>query len=137
MDLSHGTPTRPNRRGGGLWAVAFAFVMVMAFSTVPTPLYALYQARDGFPTFVITVIFAAYAVGVIVALFFAGHVSDSIGRRRALVPAVLLSMVSAVVFLVWRALPGLLVGRVLSGLSVGVVTATAPAYLAELHLGAR
>jgi hypothetical protein len=137
MDLAHGTPARPGHRGGGVWAVAFAFVAVMAFSTVPTPLYALYQARDGFPTFVITVIFAAYAVGVIVALFFAGHVSDWIGRRRALVPGVLLSMVSAVVFLVWRSLPGLLVGRVLSGLSVGIVTATATAYLAELHLRRR
>src|SRR3954451_14647179 len=128
--LAHSSPARRRRRGGGLWAVAFAFVAVMAFSTVPTPLYALYQARDGFPTFVITVIFAAYAVGVVVALFFAGHVSDWIGRRRALVPAVVLSMMSAVVFLVWRSLPGLLVGRVLSGLSVGIVTATATAYLA-------
>jgi MFS family permease len=109
----------------------------MAFSTVPTPLYTLYQARDGFSTFVITAIFAAYAVGVIAALFFAGHVSDWAGRRRALVPAVLLSVASAIVFLVWRELPGLLVARVLSGLSVGVVTATATAYLAELHLGER
>jgi MFS family permease len=138
MDLfPHTAQAPPRRHGAGLWAVVFAFVAVMAFSTVPTPLYTLYQARDGFSTFVITVIFAAYAVGVIVALFFAGHVSDWIGRRRALVPAVLLSVAAAVVFLVWRALPGLLVGRVLSGLSVGVVTATATAYLAELHLGAR
>ena len=126
MDLvAHSIPARPRLRPGGLWAVAFAFVAVMAFSTVPTPLYALYQQRDGFPTFVITVIFASYAVGVVVALFFAGHVSDWVGRRRALVPAVVLSMMSAVVFLVWRAVPGLLLGRMLSGLSVGIVTATA------------
>ena len=131
------TQASPRRHGAGLWAVVFAFVAVMAFSTVPTPLYALYQTRDGFSTFVITVIFAAYAVGVILALFFAGHVSDWLGRRRALVPAVLLSVVSAIVFLVWRELPGLLIGRVLSGLSVGIVTATATAYLAELHLGER
>src|SRR3954449_3641011 len=130
----HTAQAPPRRHGAGLWAVVFAFVAVMAFSTVPTPLYTLYQARDGFSTFVITVIFAAYAVGVIVALFFAGHVSDWVGRRRALVPAVLLSVAGAIVFLVWRELPGLLVGRVLSGLSVGVVTAAATAYLAELHL---
>ena len=138
MDLvAHSIPARPRLRPGGLWAVAFAFVAVMAFSTVPTPLYALYQERDGFPTFVITVIFAAYAVGVVVALFFAGHVSDWVGRRRALVPAVVLSMMSAVVFLVWREVPGLLLGRMLSGLSVGIVTATATAYLGELHLRER
>jgi MFS family permease len=129
----HTTQAPPRRNAAGLWAVAFAFLTVLAFSTVPTPLYAIYQARDGFSTFLTTVIFAAYAVGVILALFFAGHVSDWLGRRRALVPAVLTSVVSAVVFLLWRDLPGLLVGRVLSGLSVGIVTATATAYLAELH----
>lgn len=131
------TQARPRRHRAGLWAVAFAFTTVLAFSTVPTPLYAIYQARDGFSTFMITVIFAAYAVGVILALFFAGHVSDWLGRRRALVPAVLTSVASAVVFLAWPDLPGLLVGRVLNGLSVGMVTATATAYLAELHLGGR
>jgi MFS family permease len=134
MKLSpHSSQVAPHRQGVGLWAVAFAFVTVMAFSTVPTPLYAIYQARDGFSTFVITVIFAAYAVGVIGALFFAGHVSDYLGRRRALVPAVLVSLLAAVVFLVWRSLPGLLVGRVLTGLSVGVVTSTATAFVSELH----
>jgi MFS family permease len=123
----------PRRRGLGLWAVALAFTATLAFSTVPTPLYALYQERDGFSTFVITVIFAAYAVGVVVSLFLAGHVSDWLGRRRTLVPAVLLSVLSAIVFLLWRDVPGLLVARFLSGLSVGVVTATATAYLTELH----
>jgi MFS family permease len=138
MDLfPHATQAGPRRHAAGLWAVAFAFLTVLAFSTVPTPLYAIYQARDGFSTFLITVVFAAYAVGVIVALFFAGHVSDWLGRRRALVPAVLVSLISAVVFVLWPDVPGLLFGRVLSGLSVGVVTATATAYLAELQLGER
>ena len=131
------TQASPARHRAGLWAVAFAFLTVLAFSTVPTPLYALYEARDGFSTFVVTVVFAAYAVGVLVALFLAGHVSDWLGRRRALVPALLASGASAVVFLLWRDLGGLLLGRVLSGLSVGIVTATATAYLAELHLGER
>ena len=101
------------RSATGLLSVFLAFLSVMAFSTVPTPLYTLYQARDGFSVFVITVIFAAYAVGVVLALFFAGHVSDWYGRRRVLIPAILLSAISAVVFLFWRDLPGLLVGRVL------------------------
>src|SRR4029079_2619632 len=118
MDLFPHTTQAPQRRhGAGLWAVVFAFVAVMAFSTVPTPLYTLYQARDEVSTFMITVIFAAYAVGVTVALFFAGHVSDWLGRRRALVPAVLLSVASAIVFPPVREGPGMLVGRELSALS--------------------
>jgi MFS family permease len=133
----HTTQAPPGRYRTGLWSVVLAFATVMAFSTVPTPLYSIYQARDGFSTFMITVIFAAYAVGVIAALFFAGHLSDWLGRRPTLVGAVLLSSVSAIVFLLWRDLPGLLVGRVVSGLSVGIVTATATAYVSELHSGER
>jgi hypothetical protein len=117
----------------GSWAVYFAFATVLAFSTVPTPLYPLLQERDSFSTFVVTVVFAAYSLGVIVALFFAGHLSDSFGRRRLLVPAVLTSLASAGFFLLWQGVPGLLLGRVLSGLSVGVVTATATAYLSDLR----
>jgi MFS family permease len=124
---------RSSRHHGlGFWAVGYSFLVVMAFSAIPTPLYVLYQARDGFSTFMITVIFAAYAVGVVISLFFAGHSSDWLGRRRALAPAVALSGVAAIIFLVWPDLPGLLIARVLSGFAVGVVTATATAYIVEL-----
>jgi MFS family permease len=134
---THSTSLRPQpsarHHGRGFWAVALAFVAVMALGTVPSPLYPLYQQHDGFSTFTVTLIYAAYAAGVMVTLFTAGHISDWHGRRRILAPAVALSALSAVVFLLWPALPGLFVARVLSGLSVGVVTATATVWLAELH----
>jgi MFS family permease len=129
-------PGRTLPHGIGVWAVAIAFGLVMAISALPTPLYVIYERRDGFSSLIVTVIFAAYAVGVIVSLLVAGHVSDWVGRRRVLVPAALLNVVSAGVFIIWPALPGLLLGRVLSGISVGAVTATATAYLSELHLAA-
>ena len=125
------------RPGLGVLTVTLAFMMVIAFSTSPSPLYGLYKARDGFSSFTITLIYAAYAIGVIISLFFFGHISDSYGRKRVLVPAVVLSIVSALVFLFWRALPGLYVGRIVSGLSVGMVTATATAYLGELYAAHR
>ncbi|MEU6578762.1 MFS transporter [Streptomyces sp. NPDC046805] len=123
--------------GAGFWVTAYAFLVAMAFTTVPTPLYPIYQQRDGFSMATITVIFASYAVGVMVSLYVAGHASDWLGRRRILVPALLLAAASAAVFLVWQSLTGLLVGRVLSGLAVGVTTSTATAHLAELHARAR
>jgi MFS family permease len=131
-------PARPRHHHGlGFWAVAFAFLVVMAFSTVPTPLWSLYRERDGFSAFVVTVVFAAYAVGVTVSLFLGGHLSDWHGRRRVLVPALLLNTVAGVVFLVWPDLPGLVLARVLTGLGTGAVTATASAWLAELHAAHR
>jgi MFS family permease len=108
-------------------------MVVMGYSAVPTPLYGLYAARDGFGSLTITVVFAAYAFGVVASLFFVGHLSDRYGRRQLLLPALALSALSAVLFLVWRDLPGLLVARVISGLGVGMVTATAMAWLTELH----
>jgi MFS family permease len=119
--------------GVGFWAVAFAFLLVMGYCAVPTPLYGLYAARDGFGSLTITFVFAAYAVGVVVSLFTVGHLSDFHGRRRVLIPALLTAVASAVIFLLWRALPGLILARFVSGLAVGAVTATATAWLAELH----
>lgn len=125
------------RHGVGFWVIAAAFLSVMAFSTLPTPLYALYQARDGFGTALVTVIFAAYAVGVVVSLYLAGHVSDWLGRRRVILVAILIELAAAAVFLLQPDVPGLLVGRLLSGVGVGALTATATAHLSELHAVAR
>src|SRR6201998_3663268 len=129
-------PVRPvgsRRHRRGFWAVAFAFLAVMALATVPSPLYGLYRARDPFSLFMITVAFAVYAVGVIGALLLGGHLSDLYGRRRLLLPAVGISIVSAIVFLASKSLAGLLIARFINGISIGIVASTATAYLAELH----
>jgi MFS family permease len=115
-------------RRQGFWSVAFAFTAVMAYSAVPAPLYVIY----GFTSLTTTIVFAAYAVGVVGGLFLAGHVSDWYGRRRVLVPALALSVLSGAFFLAFRDPGWLVVGRVLNGLSVGAATATATAWLQEL-----
>jgi MFS family permease len=109
------------------------FVTAMAFSTVPTPLYPLYQAHDGFSTFTVTVVFAVYAVGVLVSLVLAGHISDWVGRKKVLTAALLLELVAAALFLAVPSLPVLLVARLVTGLGVGMLTATATAHLHDLH----
>jgi len=117
----------------GFWSVGFSFVAAMALGTAPSPLYGLYQQRDGFSTFTITLIFAVYSLGSTSSLFLAGHASDWFGRKFVLLPGLAIGAASAAVFMWWRALPGLYVGRFLTGVSVGIVAATATAYMAELH----
>lgn len=117
--------------------VAATFAVMMAFSAAPAPLYVLYQQKDGFGPFTVTLVFAAYAVGVLASLFLAGHVSDWLGRRRVLVPAVLVNVLAAVLFLAWDSVPALLVARFVSGVAIGMLTATATAHLTELHQTAR
>ena len=121
------------RHRRGFWVVVGAFTVLMAFTTLPTPLYPLYQQLDGFPTFVITVIFAAYGLGVMSGLYLAGHVSDYLGRRRVLLAATAVELASAVMFVLLQDTASLLVARFLCGLGIGAVTATATAHLAELH----
>ncbi|QGN58817.1 MFS transporter [Nostocoides sp. HKS02] len=114
---------------------AAAFLVNMGFSAVPAPLYVLYQQRDHFSTITITVVYAVYAVGVIGSLFLGGHISDWVGRKRVLVPSLLANVLAAAIFVVAPSLPGLLLARVISGLSIGLTTATATAYISELHVG--
>jgi MFS family permease len=124
---------RGDQHGLGFWTVAFAFTTAMAFTTVPTPLWSLYAQRDHISSLTVTLVFAAYAVAVAHSLFLAGHLSDVYGRRRVLAPAIALNIIAGVVFVTWPAVPGLLLARVLSGMGIGAVTATATAWLTELH----
>jgi MFS family permease len=125
------------RDENGFWLIAFAFVTAMAFSTVPTPLYAIYQQQDGFSTLTVTAVFGIYAVGVVTSLLLAGHISDWVGRKPVLITALVVLTLAAVVFLVWQELPALLVARLLSGLGIGMITATATAFMSELHAAGR
>jgi MFS family permease len=124
-------PVRLGRRSG-FAAAAFALAVAMLGTTLPTPLYGLYRQQFGFSELMITVIFATYAAGVIASLFVFGRLSDHIGRRRVLLPGLVLSALSAVCFLTATGLPLLLAGRVLSGLSAGIFTGTATAALIDL-----
>lgn len=79
-----------------------------------------------------TVVFAAYGAGVLVALLFIAPLSDRYGRRTLLLPGVAVAAASSAVFILAHGLPLLFVGRVLSGLSAGIFTGTATAAIVEL-----
>lgn len=117
----------------GFWIVAAVFAATMAYSTVPTPLYPLYEQSDGFPVSLVTVIYSAYAVGVIVSLYLFGHISDWFGRRPMILIAVAISLVSGVMFLAWPETAGLVAARLVNGVSIGIMSATATAYLGEVR----
>jgi MFS family permease len=122
------------RQRSGFGAVAFAFLIVMAFATLPSPLYGLYRERDGLSAFTITVVYAIFAAGTIAALLAVPAVAGRIGRRGVMLAAVATMMGAAVLLAAWKALPGLLVGRLITGIAVGLVAGTAITYLIELYL---
>lgn len=126
----------PEAAPGGrrLWyaAATYVFAVGMAGTTLPTPLYGLYRQEIGFSELMVTVVFAVYAVGVIIALLVAGDFSDVLGRRPVLFVALGLSAASAVCFLLEGGLPLLFAGRLLSGFAAGLFSGAATAAVLEL-----
>ncbi|MEU8705338.1 MFS transporter [Streptomyces sp. NPDC048565] len=108
------------------------FAVCMAGTTLPTPLYGLYQDKLGFSELTVTIVYAVYAFGVIGVLLLAGNASDALGRRPVLLWGLVFAAASAVCFLCADALGWLFVGRLLSGLSAGLFTGAATAYVMEL-----
>jgi hypothetical protein len=122
------------RDATGFWAVAFAFLIVMAFATLPSPLYGLYRTRDNLSAFTITLVYAIWAGGTIAALLAVPAVASRIGRRGVMLTSVATMMASAGLLAAWKALAGLLIGRLFTGFAVGLVAGTAFTYLIELRL---
>jgi hypothetical protein len=116
--------------------VTFAFVIVMAFATLPSPLYGLYRTRDHLSAFTITVVFAIFAAGTIAALLADPFVAARLGRRGVMLGAVVTMMATASLLAVCKALPGLLIGRLLTGVADGLAAGTAIVYLIELRVRA-
>lgn len=111
--------------------LAYAFAAIMVGTTLPTPMYALFEDQMHFGVLTTTVIYAAYAGGVLFALLAFGRWSDVLGRRPVLLGGIAFALVSAVVFLLADSVDELLIGRVLSGLSAGIFTGTATAAVIE------
>ena len=114
------------------WLLALVFAAVMLGTTLPTPLYVIYQAQWHFSAAMVTVIFAVYAAGVLVTLLLAGRSSDQAGRKPVLAVALGASALSTVVFILAPDVGALLAARIISGLSAGLMTGTATAALTEL-----
>ncbi|SDN53206.1 MFS transporter [Actinacidiphila guanduensis] len=119
--------------GTGFWFTATAFAVLMAFGTAPTPLWPLYEARDGFGATTVTVAYAVLVIGAAFGFAALGHLSDRLGRRRVVVAALAVAIVAALVLAFWTGLGGLLAGRVLNGVGIGLMASTATTYLYDLH----
>jgi predicted MFS family arabinose efflux permease len=114
---------------------AVAAVIAVAFyaSATPSPLYGVYQARWHFSTPVLSLVYATYAIGVLVSLLLVGSLSDQAGRRPVLAWSLLGLLVSALVFATASSLAWLFAARALQGLATGAALGAAGAALIDLH----
>ena len=104
----------------------------LAGSIAPSPLYPIYMARWGLSPIVVTVIFGIYAAAVLLALLVAGRLSDHLGRRPVLLAATLAQAFTMLLFATATSVTGLLVARVVQGLTTGAALGAVGAAMIDL-----
>ncbi|HET6295251.1 MAG TPA: MFS transporter [Kribbella sp.] len=115
------------------WATAYALLILLTGTNLPTPLYRGYEAEFGFSPLLVTLIFAAYVAVLIPSLLVAGPLSDAIGRRRVLLPALALAALGSLAFALAENTAWLFAGRILQGAAIGAASGPLTAALTELE----
>ncbi|TYB45742.1 MFS transporter [Actinomadura chibensis] len=115
------------------WATAYTLLILLTGTNLPTPLYRGYEDRFGFSPFVVTLIFAVYVAALIPSLLVAGPLSDAVGRRRVLLPALALAGLGSLGFALATDTWWLFAARISQGLAVGAASGALTAALSELE----
>lgn len=122
-----------DRRNMRFFAMAMLLCIVMAGATLASPLYPLYRHTLGFSAGDITIAYASYMAGALIALALAAHLAEHVGYVRALV----LSGVVLLIGLSFSALAGdlatLVAGRALIGVAAGLASASGATGLVVLE----
>jgi len=118
-------------RRGTFWSSAVVLALSLWASGAPSVLYPVYAAEWGLTPVITTSVFSAYPLALLIVLFFFGSLSDTIGRRRAMLLGIALVAVAAVVFAVAPHVGFLFLGRVLQGVGTGFAIGAASAALVE------
>ena len=105
-------------------AAAIAAMTFSASGAAPTPLYHHYQESFGLTPFMVTIIFAAYVLSLLAALLTVGSLSDYIGRRPAILAALVLNIAAMVMFMAADSAFALIAARAVQGFATGLATAT-------------
>ncbi|GLF98490.1 MFS transporter [Streptomyces yaizuensis] len=129
-----GPGSRPRRlsRDQSFRLVGAILIVLLLSSSAPSPMYVLYQQRWDFSATMLTVVFGIYAVAVLIALLLFGSLSDTLGRRRVLLAALIGEVASMALFIGARSVGWLLAARAVQGLAVGLATGATSAALIEL-----
>ena len=111
---------------------ASIIVSFLAGSSVPTPLYALYQARWGFSPIMTTVVFGIYALAVLVTLLVTGRLSDHVGRRPVILVAAAMQAVTMAIFVLADGVGHLVLARVVQGIATGMAASAVGAGMVDI-----
>ena len=109
-----------------------AFAGVTLAAGAPTPLLVLFEHQWGFHAGILTVAFAIYAIGLLLALLVVGSLSDYIGRRPVLIGALSVQLLAMVMFFFASDIGWVIAARAVQGLATGSAFSAFTAALVEL-----
>ncbi|MGM9516305.1 MFS transporter [Roseateles sp. DB2] len=112
--------------------MAFSLTTITLGVNLQVPLYATYAMRDGVGVMATAIAFSFYVAGVLPVLLALGGVSDSIGRRRVMFLALLLSAAGTALMLAYPHISTLALARFVLGAGTALMSATATAYMVDL-----
>lgn len=113
-------------RMGILLFLALALMSALLNSSAPTPLYPLYQQQFALSSVSLTVVYGAYAAGVLIALFGVGNLAGKVKDLRSMiVPALLVVLSGALLFARADTFVMMLMARLLAGVGTGALTGAA------------
>ncbi len=115
-----------------VWLAAWPVTAVFALSNAATPLYVLWQRDIGFSKGALTVVFAFSIVGLLGSLLVCGVLSDRLGRKPVLLPALGLALVARAVFATASSVTALIVARLLTGVAVGAAVSAGMAAVTDM-----
>ncbi|HEV7790494.1 MAG TPA: MFS transporter [Pseudonocardia sp.] len=115
------------------WGAGLAVAAVGWGAQQFAPLLLLYQAELRLSSTVVQATFGLYVLGLIPGLLLGGPVSDRYGRRRVMVPTLVVSVAGTVALILGgTGLGWLFAGRLLAGAASGAAFSSGAAWIKEL-----
>lgn len=132
-DLRGGNDRLSVSSQAGFWFCGALLCLFLMAATAPSPLYSIYQRDWHFSAVVLTGIFAAYTVAILVSLLLFGSLSDHIGRKPVLLGAVVVEIASLEVLALAPDVNWLYLGRLFQGLATGAASSAISGALLDLQ----
>lgn len=120
------------RRAAIIFQIATLGTVAM-FASAPTPLYRIYQDHWHLSPVMVTTVFSAYALSLLVALLTVGGLSDYIGRRPVMFSALILNVLALLVFITANSVVALITARTIQGFATGIAFGTIGAAMLDLN----
>lgn len=111
-----------------IWLALLAFTIG---TNLVTPLFPFYSARFHLNNAQISLLFATYAIFLLPSLLLFGSLSDQLGRKRVLIPVMILFTLASVIYSLSTSSMELFIARAIQGISTGAFIGACTAYMVD------